>query len=387
MTDTITPAEQKSSPISVLAKLATFFQKSVSDADLKDIEEIVSVVSDHVEPHVMPTRQEIDTGPGQAMRGGAAPTEVARHSNLLPQQGLSEMYEKFDAMMGQLQKAFTDYQAKTGKDIKSLSGVVKGIADSFAEITKAAEKEKDDLDKSRAEKDSAEEVAAKAAAVKKAAKDAIALAVSTAFRKAKLALRKAEDMDEEEEDDKAENMEKANDALAALNVAVSKAEEDAEDDEEDKMAEKARQDLRTLKASLKKIVAKKAAKTVQTEARVVLTKDDIQTAMNEWAASKGVPVSEVFAAFGQRVDPLREPPTFAKAYADKAVLTPTEVARRIEDAADSDLLKDSEILKAESLKARLGLVQSGKYDAENFYHELGLASTAVQSIFTLPKAA
>ena len=94
--ETTHAADQKPSAASVLAKLATFFQKSVSEADLKDIEQITSVVDDHIEPHTMPTREETDVGPGQSMRGGAAPVEVARHSNLMTQEGITEMYEKFD---------------------------------------------------------------------------------------------------------------------------------------------------------------------------------------------------------------------------------------------------------------------------------------------------
>jgi hypothetical protein len=380
--ETTHAADQKPSAASVLAKLATFFQKSVSEADLKDIEQITSVVDDHIEPHTMPTREQADVGPGQSMRGGAAPVEVARHSNLMTQEGITEMYEKFDSMMGQLQKSLAAYQAKTGKDISTLSNVVKGIADS---LTAAVKAEKDDLEKTFEEKDSAEKMAAKALADKAAEKAARESVLAAAFRKARISVRKAEDMDEEEED-KDEMMEKANAALAILATVVTKAEEDAEDDKDEEKAEKARQDLRALKSSLKKIVAKKA-KTETPAQKPVITKDDISAALSEWAAAKGVPMSEVFATFGQRVDVSRDPPTFAKAYADKAVLTVADVAKRIEDAADSEVLRDNEILKAESLKSRLAMVQSGKYDANNFYHELTLATPNVQAIFTLPKAA
>ena len=382
-TQTPNPA---ATPASVLAKLATFFQKSVSDAALKDIEQIVSVVDDHVEPSRMPTRTEVDSGPGQSMRGGQAPVQVEAHSNLLPQSGLTEMYNKFDAMMGALQKAFTDSQAKTSKDIVALRDVVKGIVDGMAAAVKAEQKEKDDLDKTREEKDSAENVAAKALAVKKAAKEAAEQVLASAFRKARIALRKAEDMDEEEED-KEEMMEKANTTLAALNAAVSKAEEDAEDDEDEKKAEKARQDLRAIKAQLKKVVTKKAAKPVVSEVKPTFSKDELSAALNEFATAKGISVSDFFSGMGIKADTTREPPTFAKAISDANILTFPILEQRIEDAVDGGLLRDAEVQKADSLKARLGAVRRGTYDAEALAREISLAPPAVQSLFALPQAA
>ena len=357
--------------------------KSVSDADMKDIEQIVSVVDDHVEPHTMPTATEVPTGPGQAMRGGQAPTQVAMHSNLMPQQGITEMYEMFDKRMGALQKAL-------GKDIVSLRDVVKGIVDNLAAVVKAAEEEKDDMNKTYEEKDSGEKMTKAAKAeVKKATETALA----AALRKARTAVAKADD-EEDDDDEMAEVMDKANTAIEALKAVIAKAEDDMEDDEDEKRAEKARTDLRTLKAQLKKAVDTRAKK-VAAKAAVpvvvtptVISKDDIDAALTEWATKKGISVADVFAKFGgPAASPMREVPTFAKAYGDGAVLTMDAIDQRIEDASEGGFLKDADLNLADSLKSRLSAVRAGRFDAEAFVNQVKLAPVAVQSIFALPKAA
>lgn len=356
--------------------------KGVDDAALKDIEQIVSVVDDHVEPSRMPTTTEVDTGPAQSMRGGQAPTQVAAHSNLMPQQGIAEMYEKFDSRMSAMQKAMS-------ADIGKLAVALKSMTDNLAAVVKAANEEKDDLDKTYEEKDSSE----KMTKAKTEARATLKAAIDAALRKARVALRKAEDDMEEDEDEKKEMMEKAKEALAALKAAITKAEDDMEDDEDEKMAEKAHGDLRGLTTQLRKAVdahAKKAAKASATTTTTVIapsiTKDDVEAAMTEWAASKGIPVADVFAKFGRPAASIVEPPTFAKAISDDKVVTMEMIDKRIE-TADEAGMKDTDLNTATELRMRLGAVRKGLFDSEAFASQVRQAPPAVQAIFALPRAA
>ena len=375
MTDTpVQPAETvKVTEVSAIRKVlnALAFMKSIDEASLRDVETIASVVDDHKEPHMMPTAKEVPTGSPQAMRGGQAPTQVEAHSNILPQEGMTRMYDEFNNRMAAMQKSIATVASTVSTLVTNLNAAVKA--------------EKDSLDKTVEERDSAEEMAKKAVAAQKAKADALA----TIFRKARVAVRKASEDDDEDKDEMEDKMEKAKTALSALNDFISKAEEaDDMDDEDEKRAEKARTDYRALKTALKKAVearVKKAAPVVTASATQatslapVITKDDLSAALDSWAASKGITVPALFEQMGVKSSTI-EPPIFAKAIASKE-LTPEILSIRIEDAADNGLLRDGEIAKADSLRARFAGVRAGKYDAVALANEINLATPAVQSLF------
>ena len=372
----------------VLAKLGAWFKKSVSEASLRDIEQIVSGIDDHEQSHAMPTKEETDTGPAQAMRGGQANTQVMAHSNVLPQEGLTAAYDRFNTMMTEMQKSLKQDIGSFKKDISAIAGVVKGIVDSMASAVKS---EKDTLDKTREEMDSAEDEAKKAATLHKAKDDKLALV----FRKARIAVRKAEADDDEEEDDWKDKMEKAQSAIVALSDHISKAEDEAEDDTDEKRTEKARTDLRALKVALKKCADLRAKKSATVVAPAVqapaqtpaVATADLTAALDQWATQKGITVPQLFAQLGVKTsEPVVEPPTFAKAIAENA-LTMDIIDQRIEDATDACILKDNEIAKADTLRGRLAAARVGKYDLEALAHEIQLSTPNVQSLFVLPKAA
>lgn len=376
----------------VLAKLGAWFQKSVSEASLRDIDQIVSGMDGHLESHMMPSKQEIETGPAQAMRGGQAPTQVEAHSNLMTQEGMTAAYDRFNAMMSDMQKSVQTSISGFKTELVAVAGVVKSIAEGLNAAVKA---EKDSMDKTREEKDSAEDEAKKSAVLHKAKDDALALV----FRKARIAVRKAEADEDEEEDDWKDKMEKAQAAITTLSEHISKAEDDAVDDEDETRTEKARNDLRSLKAMLKKchdLRVKKAAtaaapvpvvvtKTVQTSQAIGTA--DLTAALDQWASQKGITVPQLFAQLGVKTSEVAvEPPIFVKAISGD-VLTLPMVDQRIEDATDAGVLHDNEIAKADALRGRLAAARVGKYSYDALANEIHLASPNVQALFTLPKAA
>ena len=96
MADPNTPADKGNEGLLAKALKLVNFVKAVDEGALRDLEIIPSVVEGHKNPNMMPTSREVDTGPAQPMRGGAAPVEVDRHSDLHGQQGLTQLYIEMD---------------------------------------------------------------------------------------------------------------------------------------------------------------------------------------------------------------------------------------------------------------------------------------------------
>jgi membrane protein involved in colicin uptake len=314
----------------------------------------------------------VDMGPAQAMRGGQAATQVNAHAILLPQQGLTQDYDRFNSMFSEMQKSINAVSRVTAATATSM----KSLLDSLSVAAKAeedgAKKEEDERKKKDAEE------------VEKASKEN---AITTAHRKARIAVRKAEDEDDDKE--YSETAEKAHAAVKALSDAVTKAEDEAESDDDEKMTEKARTDLKALKSRIKtreEAVAK--AKAAPEVAAVVITKTDaavtapqntIAAELTAFATSKGLTVQDMMSVMaGNGGSVLSAPPSFAKAINSGSL---SDIERRLEDAIDSGTLGSSDIVKAETIKSRLIASRNGKYDSDTVIQQIAMADPNIRDIF------
>jgi hypothetical protein len=355
--------------------------KSVDEAALRDLDTITSSVDSHADANKMPTPAEVMTAPAQSMRGGAAEKEVAAHSVLLPQEGLTRLYGEFDTRMSAMQKSIASIAGVTSQVAATVNGLVAGL-------TTAAKAEEDKAEDEKKEKEEAEK-----AAKSGAAKDAI---LNTAALKARVAVRKAEDEDEDEDEEEyKEHTEKARAAIKALSDLIVKAEDEAEDEEDEHRTEKARAGLKTLKAALKAAaVARETAKADEDKAEEDKAEDekkdeaekaaksgatDLTAEFTAFATAKGMTVADLMSVMGGSGAKVSiVPPSFVKAATAQSL---TDIDRRLEDAVDSGVMDNAGVMKAESIKSHLVASRSGHYDTDMVIGEIAAADPAIRDIF------
>jgi len=362
-TASVPAAKTNENTKALLSHLVSFgqFIKSVDEAALRDLEPIHSAIDGHKESHEMPAPADGVYGPAQGMRGGQAETQVNAHSDLYPQDGLTKQYEEYNRRLSAMEKA-----------LGSVSRVTSQMFEALKSVAAKAETESEKMQETEHKTKESEDMQKEDAASK-------SLLIANAIRKARIAVRKAEDEDEDEYKD--EMCEKAQAALKALNDIISKAEDEAECEEDEKMTEKARADMKALKAKMKAKI--ETAKTVPVQAApVAITKtepsaNDFTAELTALAASKGVTVGEMMAAFSGG-PALRTPPMFSKAVAGTSM---DAIARRLEDAIDSGVLDNAAIMKAESIKARLASARAGKIDQDMVMLEIAQADPAIRDVF------
>lgn len=347
--------------------------KGMDDAALRDIEILDSVTDDHVQPHMMPSTTQVDSGPAQAMRGGQADTQVAAHSTLEAQQGLTRMYNEFDSRLSAMGKSVLDGQTK-------LDQILKAIKPMGALVLALAKAEDDDKDGEKA----AEKARLDAEAVTKSKDDALAVPL----RKARIAVRKAEGA--EDDDEKKDFMEKAATAVTAFADAVSKAEDDADSDDDEKRSEKARADLKTLRKALKELAkapeqAVAAVVAPAAAAATPITKTDLVTELEKFAKGQNVTMQQLIATMAQTPAAGNgEPPVFMKALQDSSA---EDMDVRIAKAEGDGTLSSGEVMKARSILSRLQLAKAGVMDMSLVAAEVQAAAPSVQRLFSLQVAA
>jgi hypothetical protein len=351
-------------PIQRALKLVGFC-KSVSEADLQDIEKITSA-SDAGEHNKLPTAAELGVmREGLAMHGAAAAPHEDRTGLFTPQEGRAKQAEALDAMLGSFGKAvqaITDLQ----KGQATLAKLLKG----FVETAKA-EPEEDPEDKK-----------------KKEAAKARATIVAQAFRKAKVALSKAEDGEPDEDEGEAMKaaITHAQEALKAAFEAVTKAEEEAEDDEEEKCYGKARTDLRALKGKLSALVAKSkpaaAASTASIAAVAAPTVADLAKSIEVMQGSLQSVMASVTAG---AASPARfnTPPAFAKALVDQPF---DDVRSRIDAADQAGRLDSPMLMKCDTILSHIAAARRGVFDPIAVAREIDEAPSLVKALFQVPTA-
>lgn len=351
--------EATTSPMASLLK-AIGILKSVDEGALKDLEPIpTGNIESHSASHEMPTEAEVDTGPMQSMRGGTAEPEIARHSKVTTQYGMTREYQELNSRLFGTQKA-----------VKALADTVNGLVGSINAAVKAQETADMAALDADYKRKAAEDEAAKSLAAREAS-------LSAAVRKARIAIRKAEDEDEE---DKEEAMEKAEAALKNLATLVSKAEDEAETDEEEKAAEKARTELRGFKKALAKSKAPAVTATPAAPAPAAKSGSVVEDEIAALAASKGMtPAAFIATLTGNGpTGSVGAVPAFAKAV---QAATGDAIAERFEAAASAGELDMPAIAKAESIMSRLAAARSGRYDMDSVINEIALADMSVRNIF------
>lgn len=213
------------------ASLFGAFAKLFKAIPTDKLEEIQSVTDMWNEPHgehKIPSRAEIVTGPAEPMRGGNASSMVRQYSDTERQEGLVRAYERMDSCLAGIRKSIDNHD----KALSAMAGVLGDVVKGFREVSTAVEK-------------SATPPAATTVVVPE---DSFLGKALGKIAKARVALRKADMADEEDEKEREERksyLTAANDLLKSAKRLLAKAEDDDEDEDEDKM-EKAVADLRSL---------------------------------------------------------------------------------------------------------------------------------------------
>lgn len=355
----------KSSQNPMIARALQFLDiaKSVDPAALRDVEAIASVHDGH-DNGGLPSERELPTSEALAMRGGAAPSDIARNSDLQRQEGLARDYEMLARRLDEMQKGHR--------------ALARTLMDLTKSLTKAAECEEERF---TAQRDTTDEV-------------------EKAFRKARLAVRKADSAEDAE--DESEALNRAEEALKAAVEAIGKAEDGAETEEDEKRIEKSYGTLRDLRKSVGAIKAARlakveasrkaeadAAKRAEEEAAAEKARadvaakaesekkeedaDDVLKSLLALATTKGITPKALIESMSHGAGSLAAPPSFAKAEAL------TDIPERI---AKARLSADEEGL-AESLNQRFELAKSGRFPKETFAHALASAPARVREIFTV----
>lgn len=328
------------------------FAKSVEPSALRDIEQIAAVTDGHgANRNGVPSKAEVPTSESLSMRGGSATPEIDANSDLRRQEGLARDYEEMSRRMERMEKSTAS------------------IASAFLAMTKAAE---GPSDRFMHESDTTKEV-------------------EKALRKARMAVRKAESAEDEE--DVAEITEKAEAALKACDEELEKAEEKVESEETEKFCEKSLGELTGLRKSLRTLKAKRIAKAeeevrvkeeeeaakaaaaakAEEEARKAEGADDMEKAAT---ALKAIGLGDLFAKMQKSMTDAAQvspaPDFFSKAQAS----APT-FAQRVEAAG----LTAGEESIAESLHTRLELAKAGKIARTQFDDAVQAAPENVRNLF------
>ena len=321
--------------------------KGLDPAALRDIERIASVTDGHGRDG-LPSKTEVPTSESLAMRGGTAAPTINSNSDTQPQEGLARDYESMSRRMDQMEKS------------TSL------IASAFVAMSKAAE---GPSERFMHEADTTKEV-------------------EKALRKARMAVRKAESADDEEE--VAEITEKAEAALKACDEELEKAEEKVETEETEKFCEKALTDLTNLRKALRAVKAKRIAK-AEEEVRVKEEEEAAKAAAAAAAAKaedpvddmekaaqalKAIGLGDLFATMQKAVTSQGQvapaPEFFSKASANVS-----SFAQRVDEAG----LTAGEESMAESLHTRFELAKAGKIDRAQFDAAVQAAPESVRNLF------
>ena len=327
----------------------------VKGLDTRDLAEIktIGAVNDGMRALKtgVPSSEEIATGPAIAARGGDVNTQIRRASDFVPQEAMTREYEDLSRRLEGL-----------AKSVAAQSRILGSLVDGL--------KKADDGDKGDEVRDEVKEEKAE---------------VEKCLRRARLALRKAED-DSEDAEDRKEAMEKAQAAVAAATALITKAEDDVESEADEKEWMKSASALKAIRTQLRAAVAKStgtsggatvATETVVTktaDAGTALTRDDIAEMLKGmWETSVPDIIAKVSGA-----SKIAEPPTFMKA---ATVDTLGDIATRAAVANDLGQLSDMAFAKCQSLLGRVDAASKGNGDAQTVLAAITGSEDSVKALF------
>lgn len=348
--------------------------------------------------HRVPDGEQIPFGPTQAASGEGAVRMIREYSDPAKQQAITEEYIRFnrhiDKRLGAVGKALTEQ----GKTLAAITTYLSKGATDEGEATGGSLIEK----------------------------------AQTSLKKARKIIGKSEVDEDEDKDERAENLERAEKALSVAKAAILKAEDEDEDEEE---VEKARSLLKSLTKRVKDLhAAIKAA-----EGHNQAPKEDPETGNQDAAAAKSLEAA-VAAALEKlgvvkaetEVEKVqREKDEAAKAEAAKAAATGDAVGKaalqaalepinmslksvlevlagqskglavppslqksdlnalvkarmdKVQEALDNEELSELDSQRALNIVSHLRAAQEGKMDMSVALGEIAKSSGAVQSLFSV----
>ncbi len=376
------------------------FMRSAKAVPETEFENFVEDYTD--DEHRVPGGEQIPFGPAQAASGEGAVRMIREYSDPAKQQAITEEYIRFnrhiDKRLGAVGKALTE-QGKT-------------LAAITTYLSKGATDEGEGTGDTLIEK------------------------AQTSLKKARKIIGKSEVDEDEDKDERAENLERAEKALSVAKAAILKAEDEDEDEEE---VEKARSLLKSLTKRVKDLHASiKAA-----EGHNQAPKEDPETGNQDAAAAKaletaiaatleklGVVKAETEVEKAQREkDEVAKAEAAAKAAAaattgdavgkaalqaalepinmslkslfevlagqSKGLAVPPSLQKsdlnalvkarmdKVQDALDNEELSELDSQRALNIVSHLRAAQEGKMDMSVALGEIAKSSGAVQSLFSV----
>jgi hypothetical protein len=212
------------------------------------------------------------------------------------------------------------------------------------------------------------------------------------LRKARFAIRKADSIDLDTDDHSMadECYAKSIAALKAADATLSKAEDDAEDDDDEKKVEKARTELKALRAQFKSIQTRHAAApavatpapapaAVEKSAEVTAA-ETLSAQIADLAKGQGVTVADLIARMtnpAPALGGLTAAPVFSKATASNAAayMIKADAERRAGN------ISDNEFQRVQGVISRVEAMKAGLHDPQKLASEIDALPTHARDIF------